>query len=53
MERYHLYWTPCAMHYIDLMFEDIGKKEQVASDQTSKNDHKLHLQSQLFASKNA
>ena len=31
MQRYHLYWTPCAAHCIDLMFEDIGKKEQVAS----------------------
>ena len=31
MERYHLYWTLCAAHCIDLMFEDIGKKEQVAS----------------------
>ena len=31
MERYHLYWTPCAAHCIDLMFEDIGKKEQMAS----------------------
>ena len=31
MGRYHLYWTPCAAHCIDLMFEDIGKKEQVAS----------------------
>ena len=26
MERYHLYWTPCAAHYIDLIFEDIRKK---------------------------
>ena len=31
MEHYHLYWTPCAANCIDLMFEDIGKKEQVAS----------------------
>lgn len=23
--RPHLYWTPCAVHCIDLMLEDIGK----------------------------
>lgn len=26
---YDLYWTPCAAHCIDLIFEDIGKKESV------------------------
>ena len=31
MERYHLYWTPCVAHYIDLIFEDIKKKERVTS----------------------
>ena len=25
MKKYNLYWTPCATHCIDLMFEDIGK----------------------------
>ncbi|XP_060675231.1 uncharacterized protein LOC132804569 [Ziziphus jujuba] len=30
MEDYNLYWTSCAAHYIDLMFEDIGKNENVA-----------------------
>ena len=25
MKKYNMYWTPCASHYIDLMFEDIGK----------------------------
>ena len=25
MKTYNLYWTPCATHCIDLMFEDIGK----------------------------
>ena len=25
MKKYNLYWTPCAAHCIDLMFEDIGK----------------------------
>ena len=25
MKLYNLYWTPCAAHCIDLMFEDIGK----------------------------
>ncbi|RVW96448.1 hypothetical protein CK203_029672 [Vitis vinifera] len=25
MKKYNLYWTPCAAHCIDLIFEDIGK----------------------------
>ena len=25
MKKYNLYWTSCEAHYIDLMFEDIGK----------------------------
>ena len=25
IKKYNLYWTPCAAHCIDLMFEDIGK----------------------------
>ena len=25
MKKYNLYWTPCAAHCIDLMFEDIDK----------------------------
>lgn len=29
MKRYNLYWTPCAAHCIDLMFEDIGKVNSV------------------------
>ena len=29
MKKYNLYWTPCAAHYIDLMFGDIGKRESV------------------------
>ena len=29
MKKYNLYWTPCAAHCIDLMFEDIGKRENV------------------------
>ncbi|XP_062015024.1 uncharacterized protein LOC133731650 [Rosa rugosa] len=29
-ERYNFYWTPCAAHCIDLMFEDIGKKKKVS-----------------------
>lgn len=24
-KRHHIYWTPCAVHCIDLMLEDIGK----------------------------
>ena len=27
--KYNLYWTPCAAHCIDLMFEDIGKRATV------------------------
>ena len=30
MKKYNMYWTPCASHYIDLMFEDIGKRDSVA-----------------------
>ena len=29
MKKYNLYWTPCASHYIDLTFEDIGKRATV------------------------
>ena len=31
MKKYNLYWTPCATHCIDLMFEDIGKRESVSN----------------------
>ncbi|CAL8136761.1 unnamed protein product [Prunus armeniaca] len=31
MERYPIYWTPCAAHCIDLIFEDIEKQESVAN----------------------
>ena len=27
MKKHNLYWTPCVVHCIDLMFEDIGKQE--------------------------
>ena len=29
MKKYNLYWTSCAAHCIDLMFEDIGKRATV------------------------
>ena len=29
MKKYNLYWTPCAAHCIDLIFEDIGKRHSV------------------------
>ena len=29
MKKYNLYWTPFPTHFIDLMFEDIGKRESV------------------------
>ena len=30
MKKYNMYWIPCAAHCIDLMFEDIGKRDNVA-----------------------
>ena len=30
MKKYNLYWTPCTVHCIDLMFEDIGKRASVS-----------------------
>ena len=30
MKKYNLYWTPCATHCIDLMFEDISKRATVS-----------------------
>ena len=30
MKKYNLYWTQCATHCIDLMFEDINKRTSVA-----------------------
>ena len=30
MKKYNLYWTPCAAHCIDLMFEDIGKRATIS-----------------------
>ena len=29
MNKFNLYWTPCAAHCIDLMFEDIEKRPSV------------------------
>ncbi|XP_077216017.1 uncharacterized protein LOC143850677 [Tasmannia lanceolata] len=29
MEKYHIFWTPCVAHCIDLMLKDIGKIERV------------------------
>ena len=26
MKKYNLYWTSCATHCIDFMFEDVGKR---------------------------
>ena len=39
MKKYNLYWTPCAVHYIDLMFEDIGKRDSAA--QLIRSDRKI------------
>ena len=30
MKKYNLYWTPCAAHCIDLMFEDIAKRATIS-----------------------
>ena len=30
IEKYNMYWTPCTAQCIDLMFEDIGKRDSVA-----------------------
>ena len=30
MKKYNLYWTPCAEHCIDLMFEDISKRVTIS-----------------------
>ena len=39
MKKYNMYWTPCATHYIDLMFEEIGKRDNVA--QLIRNGRKI------------
>ena len=39
MKKYNLYWTPCAAHCINLMFEDIDKRDSVA--QLIGNDRKI------------
>ena len=39
MKKYNLYRTPCAAHCIDLMFEDIGKRDTVSELIT--NAHKI------------
>ena len=54
MKKFNLYWTPCAAHCIDLMFEDIGKRDSVAQlIRNSHKDNQLHLQSWLVTCKNA
>ena len=39
MKKYNLYWIPCAAQCIDLMFEDIGKRDSVA--QLIRNGRKI------------
>ena len=36
--KYHVYWTPCAAHCLDLMFEDIGKRDSVKQTIKSARD---------------
>ena len=39
MKKYNLYWTPCVAHCIDLMFENIDKRDSVA--QLIRNGRKI------------
>ena len=39
MKKYNLYWTPCAAHCIDLMFQDISKRDSIA--QLIRNGQKI------------
>ncbi|KAH6765026.1 Serine protease inhibitor family protein [Perilla frutescens var. frutescens] len=39
MSKYDLYWTSCAAHCIDLIFEDIRKKETVAEKEVDNTSH--------------
>ena len=31
MKKFNLYWTSCVVHYIDLIFKDIGKRPNVTN----------------------
>ncbi|XP_059592225.1 uncharacterized protein LOC132253622 [Vitis vinifera] len=46
MKKYNLYWTPCAAHCIDLIFEDIGKRPSVI--ELSRTKHGRELEQLLF-----
>ena len=53
IKKYNMYWTPCIAHCIDLMFEDIGKRDSVAQlIRNVRKDNHLHLQSWLVTCKN-
>ena len=39
MKKFNLYWTPCATHCIDLMFEDIGKRP--STEKVIRNGRKI------------
>ena len=39
MKKYNLYWTPCTVHYINLIFEDIRKRPSVID--VINNAHKI------------
>ena len=39
MKKFNLYWTPCAAHCIDLIFEDIEKRPSVAD--VIRSGHKI------------
>ena len=51
MKKYNLYWTSYATHYIDLMFEDIDKRPNVANVITKawKITNLIHNHNWLFA----
>ena len=53
MKKYNLYWTPCAAHCINLMFEDIGRRaNRFGINYQCTQNHQLHLQSWLVACEN-
>ena len=45
-EHEHLYWSLCAAHCIDLMFEDIGSRMSMKETMSeAQKDYKIYIQS--------
>lgn len=38
----HIYWTPCAVHYIDFMLKDTGRATGEANCRDGTSYHKVH-----------